>query len=133
MTTTPTSRVVKRDGTRAPSDGYEIPRSLTDAAGGLDDGLTRAVQIRSELEIVLFDGITSAELDEAVIQIALGNVKEDPAFDRIAARLLVKSLYKQVFGATDDLFGDGSPGTIRLLHTSNPSVRTPAPPTRRSA
>ena len=74
-----------------------------------------------------------AELDEAVIQIALGNVKEDPAFDRIAARHLVKSLYKQVFGATDDLFGDGSPGTIRLLHTSNPSVRTPAPPTRRSA
>ena len=90
--------VVKRDGSRAPYDGYEIARSIEEASRGLDDSVTRATQIASELEITLFDGITSQQLDEAVIGVALGNVKDDPAFDRIAARLLIKTLYKAVLG-----------------------------------
>ncbi|HEY9291927.1 MAG TPA: ribonucleoside-diphosphate reductase subunit alpha, partial [Microlunatus sp.] len=106
MTTTTDISVVKRDGTRAPYDGYEIARSIEEASRGLDDSVTRATQIASELEITLFDGITSRQLDEAVIQVALGNVKDDPAFDTIAARLLIKTLYKAVLGdgvTRDDL------------------------------
>ena len=68
----------------------------------------------SELEITLFDRITSEQLDEAVIQVALQNVKDDPAFDTIAARLLVKTLYKQVLGDTHDLFA--RPSRIADLH-----------------
>ena len=90
--------ITKRDGTREPYDGYEIAASIEEASRGLDDSITRATQIQSELEITLFDGMTSEQLDEAVIQIALQNVKDDPAFDTIAARLLVKSLYKKVLG-----------------------------------
>ncbi|GAA1544707.1 ribonucleoside-diphosphate reductase subunit alpha [Nocardioides humi] len=90
--------VIKRDGTRAPYDGYEIARSIEEAAAGLDDEVARATQLRSELEITLFDGITSEQLDEAVVQVALQNVKDDPAYDTIAARLLVKSFYKAIFG-----------------------------------
>ncbi|RMB60201.1 ribonucleoside-diphosphate reductase subunit alpha [Tessaracoccus antarcticus] len=113
-----TIHVIKRDGTAVPYDGYEIARSIETAARGLDDSMARAVQIQSELEITLFDRMTTEQLDEAVIQVALQNVKEDPAFDTIAARLAVKGLYKRVFGATDDLFGDGSPDTIVALHRS---------------
>ena len=90
--------VTKRDGSRQPYDGYEIARSIEEAAHGLPDPVARATQLQSELEITLFDGITSEQLDEAVIQVALQNVKDDPAFDTIAARLLVKSLYKKIFG-----------------------------------
>ncbi|MEO6532862.1 MAG: ribonucleoside-diphosphate reductase subunit alpha, partial [Pseudolysinimonas sp.] len=36
--------------------------------------------------------------DEAVIQVALQNVKDDPAFDVVAARLLLKTIYKRVLG-----------------------------------
>lgn len=93
--------VIKRDGSREPYDGYEIARSIEEAARDLNDAVTRSTQIASELEITLFDQITSTQLDEAVIQVALQNVKDDPAFDTIAARLLVKTLYKQVLG-TDD-------------------------------
>ena len=97
-----TITVVKRDGTRQPYDGYEIARSIEEAAAGLDhevaEAVTRATQLRSELEITLFDGITSEQLDEAVVQVALQNVKDDPAYDTIASRLLVKSLYKAIFG-----------------------------------
>jgi ribonucleoside-diphosphate reductase alpha chain len=98
MTITSEINVVKRDGSRQPYDGYEIARSIEEASRGLDDSVTRATQIASELEITLFDGITTTQLDEAVIQVALGNVKDDPAFDRIAARLLIKTLYKAVLG-----------------------------------
>ncbi|GAA2101632.1 ribonucleoside-diphosphate reductase subunit alpha [Microlunatus panaciterrae] len=88
--------VVKRDGSIEPYDGYQVARSIEEAARGLDDAVTRATQIQSELEITLFDRITSEQLDESVIQVALQNVKEDPAFDTIASRLLVKTLYKKV-------------------------------------
>lgn len=113
-----TIRVTKRDGSLAPYDGAEVAASIADAARGLEDDLTRTIQLQSEVEITLFDRITTEQLDEAVIQVALANVKDDPVYDTIAARLLVKQLYKQVFGDTSDLFGDGSPETIRLLHVS---------------
>ena len=73
--------VIKRDGTTAPYDGYEIARSIEEASAGLPDQVARATQLQSELEITLFDGITSEQLDEAVIGVALQNVKDDPAFD----------------------------------------------------
>src|SRR5690606_13104384 len=52
----------------------------------------------SELQLTLFDGITTEQLDEAVIHTALQNVKDDPDFDKIAARLLLKTIYKSVLG-----------------------------------
>lgn len=109
-------RVVKRDGSVEPYDGYEVARSIEAAARGLDDAITRATQLQAELEITLFDLISTQQLDEAVVQVALQNVKDDPAFDTIAARLLTKTLYKFVLGETHDLFGDSSPQTIEALH-----------------
>ncbi|WP_298746752.1 ribonucleoside-diphosphate reductase subunit alpha [uncultured Serinicoccus sp.] len=111
-----TITVIKRDGTRVPYDGHEIARSIEAAAAGLDDAVVRATQLQSELEITLFDGITSEELDEAVIQVALQNVKDDPAFDTIASRLLVKTMYKAVFGDTRDLLGEDDPEVVAAKH-----------------
>ena len=51
-----TIQVIKRDGTRAPYDGYEIARSIEEASSGLDDQVARVTQLQSELEITLFDG-----------------------------------------------------------------------------
>ena len=57
--TTTTIRVRKRDGSLAPYDGYEIAESISAAARGLEEAIERTTQICSELEIVLFDQITS--------------------------------------------------------------------------
>lgn len=46
--------------------------------------MTRATQLASELEIMLFDRMTTQRLNEAVIQVALGNVKTTRPFDTIA-------------------------------------------------
>ncbi len=96
--------VVKRDGTREPFDANKINLALVRATEGLPDQIQKVVQVATELQLTLFDGITSEELDEAVIHTALQNVKDDPDFDIIAARLLLKNVYKNVLGdyTTDD-------------------------------
>ena len=90
--------VVKRNGQREPYDANKINIAIEHASTGLDENITWVTQIASELELTLFDGITTQQLDEAVIQVALQNVKDDPAFDTVAARLLLKTIYKRVLG-----------------------------------
>lgn len=90
--------VVKRDGTREPFDANKINLALVQASEGLPDQISKVVQVATELQLTLFDGITSEQLDEAVIHTALQNVKDDPDFDTIAARLLLKNIYKNVLG-----------------------------------
>ena len=113
-----TIRVRKRDGSLAPYDGNEVAASIIDSARGLDDAVARATLLQAEVEITLFDGITTEALDEAVIQVALGNAKDDPAFDTIASRIAVKKLYKEVFGNTHDSLGDVDPEQVHDLHRS---------------
>ena len=90
--------VVKRNGEREAYDANKINLAIENASVGLDENITWVTQIASELELTLFDGITTQQLDEAVIQVALQNVKDDPAFDTVAARLLLKTIYKRVLG-----------------------------------
>jgi len=105
--------VVKRNGDKEAYDANKINLAIERAAEGLDDSITWVTQIASELELTLFDGITTQQLDEAVIQVALQNVKDDPAFDVLASRLLVKTIYKRVLGDYD------SPAKLKELHAEH--------------
>ncbi len=111
--------VVKRNGQREPYDANKINLAIERASAGLDENITWVTQIASELELTLFDGITTQQLDEAVIQVALQNVKDDPEFDTVAARLLLKTIYKRVLGdyETDE--------ELRRLHVEHfePNIR----------
>ncbi|TDE10078.1 ribonucleoside-diphosphate reductase subunit alpha, partial [Jiangella asiatica] len=102
--------VVKRDGSVEPYDGYKIAAAIEAASVGLDIQVARVTQLQSELEITLFDGITSQQLDEAVVQVALQNVRDDPAFDTVAARVLLKTVYKRVLGDYE------TPAQLAQLH-----------------
>jgi ribonucleoside-diphosphate reductase alpha chain len=90
--------VVKRDGSREPFDANKINLALVTASEGLSDQISKVVQVATEVQLTLFDGITTEQLDEAVIQAALQNIKDDPDFDTIAARLLLKNMYKNILG-----------------------------------
>ncbi len=105
--------VVKRDGQKEGYDANKINLAIEKAAEGLDDSIAWVTQIASELELTLFDGISTQQLDEAVIQVALQNVKDDPAFDTVAARLLLKTLYKRVLGDYD------APEELKELHRAH--------------
>jgi ribonucleoside-diphosphate reductase alpha chain len=105
--------VLKRNGDREPYDANKINLAIEVASQGLDESITWVTQIASELELTLFDGISTQQLDEAVIQVALQNVKDDPAFDVLAARLLVKTIYKRVLGDYS------SPEELKALHAQH--------------
>jgi ribonucleoside-diphosphate reductase alpha chain len=105
--------VVKRNGEKEPYDANKINLAIERAAEGLEDSIAWVTQIASELELTLFDGISTQQLDEAVIQVALQNVKDDPAFDVVAARLLVKTIYKRVLGDYE------SPEELKALHAQH--------------
>ena len=108
-----TITVVKRDGTREPFDANKINLALVKASEGLPDQISKVVEVASQLQLTLFDGITSEQLDEAVIHTALQNVKDDPDFDKIAARLLLKNLYKNILGDYE------TPEQLKKLHEKN--------------
>ncbi len=112
--------VVKRDGTREPFDANKINLALVRASEGLPDQVSKVVQVATELQLTLFDGITSEQLDEAVIHTALQNVKDDPDFDKIAARLLLKNVYKNILGDFE------TPQDIKKLHASKFQKYIPA-------
>ncbi len=91
-------QVTKIDGSKEPYNADKINRALEKASRGLDDQISKVIQVATEVSLTLFDGITTTQLDEAVIHAALQNVKDDPDFDIIAARLLLKTIYKNVLG-----------------------------------
>ncbi len=54
--------------------------------------------IAGEAALMSYAGITEAELEKVIIRAASQHIKEDPVYDRLAARLLLDSLYREVLG-----------------------------------
>lgn len=102
--------VTKRSGQREPYDANKINLAIERVTADLPNATQYVTQIASELELTLFEGITTQQLDEAIIQVTLQNVKDDPIFDKIASRLLLKTIYKRVLGDSQ------SPEEVKNLH-----------------
>lgn len=91
-------RVKKIDGALEPFNADRINQAIAKACVGLNDEVAKTAQIASEMMLTLYDGITTTELDQAAINTAAQNIKDDPDFDKIAARLFLKTVYKEVLG-----------------------------------
>ncbi len=94
--------VTKRDGSKVPFNADKINRSIQRAAQGLTDPISKAIQVATETKLTIYDGITTIEMDQATINAAVQNIKEDPEYDKIATRLLLKTIYKEAVGDYDD-------------------------------
>lgn len=99
-TTAPISakQVAKRDGTREPFNADRINRAIERATYGIPNPMEKVMQIASETELTIYDGITTEEMDQATINAALQNTQYDLDYDKIATRLLLKTIYKKVLG-----------------------------------
>jgi len=94
-------QITKYDGTKEAFNADRINRSIERACQGLMDPIAMVTQIATETRITLFDGITTDELDQATINAALQNVKDDPDYDKVATRLLLKTIYRKVLSDYD--------------------------------
>jgi ribonucleoside-diphosphate reductase alpha chain len=93
--------ISKKDGTKDSWNADKINRSIERACHGLPDAVSMVTQIATETELTLYDGITTSELDAATINASLQNVQNDPAYDTVATRLLLKTIYRDVLGDWD--------------------------------
>lgn len=93
--------ITKRDGTKELFNADKINRSIERACEGLEDPVTMVMQIATDTRLTLYDGITTEELDKATINAAIQNIKDDTDYDKVATRLLLKTVYKKVIGDYD--------------------------------
>ncbi len=93
--------ITKRDGTKESFNADKINRSLERAAKGLDNVAGMVMQIASETNLTLYEGIGTDDIDQATINAAVQNIKEDIDYDKIATRLLLKTVYRKVIGGYD--------------------------------
>jgi ribonucleoside-diphosphate reductase alpha chain len=93
--------IKKNDGTLVPFNADKINRSIERACAGLADPIAMVTQIATETSLTLYSGITTDELDQATINAAVQNIKEDTDYDKVAVRLLLKMVYRKVIGEYD--------------------------------
>lgn len=93
-----TLHITKRDGTKEAFNADRINKSIERACRGLTDPISKVTQIATETRLTIYDGITTQEMDLATINAAVQNIQNDPEYDRIATRLLLKVIYKQAVG-----------------------------------
>ncbi|MCL6618804.1 MAG: ribonucleoside-diphosphate reductase subunit alpha [Thermomonas hydrothermalis] len=88
--------VTKRNGTREPVDLNKIVRAITRAADGLH--AVDPMRVATRTISGLYDGASTAELDELSIRTAALLTGEEPEYGRLAARLLAGVIAKEVTG-----------------------------------
>ena len=104
--------ITKTDGTREPHNADRVNRSIERACAGLIDPIAMVTQIATETHLTLYDGITTDELDQATINAAVQNIKEDIQYDKVATRLLLKTIYRRVVGE----YNKENPADLKKKH-----------------
>jgi ribonucleoside-diphosphate reductase alpha chain len=104
--------ISKHDGTKEPFNADRINRSIERACRGLTNPVGMVTQIATETKLTIYDGITTDEMDQATINAAIQNIKEDIEYDKVATRLLLKTIYRRVIGDYDK----DDPADLRAKH-----------------
>jgi len=89
--------VLKRSAQQQLFSLEKIITLLQRASSGYEDVIEIDLIIK-ELERTMYDGIRTQELSRALILSVQPFIERDPAYSKVAMRLLLASLYKEVFG-----------------------------------
>jgi ribonucleoside-diphosphate reductase alpha chain len=90
----PIMHVRKRNGALEPVDVNKIVRAVQRSAHGLNH--VDAIRVASKTIGGLYDGATTRELDTISIDTAASLIAEEPQYSRLAARLLLATIVKEV-------------------------------------
>ncbi len=89
--------IVKKDGSSQALDMEKIQRTLERATWDIPDTL----ELDGVMELALregFDGMSTDELEQTLIQSAASFIERNPDYDTLASRLFLQRHYKQVMG-----------------------------------
>ena len=93
---TPSMHVRKRNGVLEPVDVNKIVRAVQRCSYGLSH--VDAMRVASKTIGGLYDGATTRELDTTSIDTAASLIVEEPQYSKLAARLLLGTIVKEVAG-----------------------------------
>lgn len=93
---TPSMHVRKRNGALEPVDVNKIVRAVQRCSYGLSH--VDAMRVASKTIGGLYDGATTRELDTTSIDTAASLIVEEPQYSKLAARLLLGTMVKEVAG-----------------------------------
>jgi ribonucleoside-diphosphate reductase alpha chain len=91
---TPVMHIRKRNGALEPVDVNKIVRAVQRSSYGLNH--VDAIRVASKTIGGLYDGATTRELDTISIDTAASLIAEEPQYSRLAARLLLATIVKEV-------------------------------------
>ena len=92
--------VTKRNGRKAAFDESKIKACIERACEGLDN--VDLDQILYNARIKLFDGVKTSDIDKSLIKSARALIEQEPLYKKVAARLLHKTIVKEVFQESAD-------------------------------
>ena len=96
--------VKKRNGRLQPFLVEKINANVERACEDIEE--TSVSEIVLDAQLQLFDKITTSEIDKALILSAREKIEKEPNYSFVAARLLLNTVYKEVFkeGVDSDTF-----------------------------
>lgn len=92
--------ITKRDGSKEAFSESKLTRTLLRAA----EGLERVIDVPAIIGRVraeMYDQMKTKDIHDVLIMVVRSMIERDPAHSTVAARLLLQSLYKEVFGEMD--------------------------------
>jgi ribonucleoside-diphosphate reductase alpha chain len=92
--------VIKRDGKKAQFDESKIKACVIRSCQDLPS--VDVDQIIYNARIKLFDGVKTTDIDKSLIKSARALIEQEPAYKKVAARLLLTTIIKEVFRENAD-------------------------------
>ncbi|KAK5782364.1 ribonucleotide-diphosphate reductase subunit RNR1 PWA37_005368 [Arxiozyma heterogenica] len=112
--------VIKRDGRKEPVKFDKITSRITRLCYGLDTKHIDAVKVTQRIISGIYEGVTTAELDNLAAETAAYMTTIHPDYGTLAARLAVSNLHKQTTKQFSQVVSD-------LYHYINPATGKRAP------
>ena len=88
--------VTRRDGSTEPLNTHLVKRRIYEACHGLPQ--CKPNELLQELYANLYNGITTTELEKAMVMIARQHIEKEPAYNKVATRLVLNIVYRQALG-----------------------------------
>lgn len=112
--------VIKRDGRKEPVRFDKITSRITRLCYGLDSDHIDAVKVTQRIISGIYEGVTTAELDNLAAETAAYMTTIHPDYGTLAARLAISNLHKQTTKRFSQVIAD-------LYHWINPATGKHAP------
>ena len=92
--------VISRSGVSKPFKSAEIEKFIHNSCRGKEK-LVQVEEIIQETKSFMYDGISTKDINQAVIMVLRSRIESDMAYSFIAAKVLLNDLYKDILGICD--------------------------------